>query len=337
MNGASITIDMADVRSHHTEPNRLASSGEAAGLRAAVVLRGATGWLIGPLFMVACCLVSPAQSQVVVNPALLWRNLLADAAGLKLPVKFLEEIPAGFVQFEFDDLRTFAAEYHPADHRMILNRALSFNRAGGTLRPLRQLTHKDLQTLYHELFHAYMDYLTVESRRLDSGGASSESLMGFARDQQHCRYEHVLITPIPQRKNQTEERFLSEEESWELLNETWAVFVGWAIWTQLEVAHSKQKQPIDSPAGTREWIERLRKADNGGDFRGYYEPQDTTEKAISQKRFMAPAFRISPPEVRMLMEKVLGGAADRIDRSVRLLEKGADEMPLRLCAPSDAH
>ncbi|MGD9729364.1 MAG: hypothetical protein AB7V39_23720, partial [Nitrospiraceae bacterium] len=113
--------------------------------------------MIGPLFMVACCLVSPAQSQVVVNPALLWRNLLADAAGLKLPVKFLEEIPAGFEQFEFDDLRTFAAEYHPADHRMILNRALSFNRAGGTLRPLRQLTHKDLQTLYHELFHAYMD------------------------------------------------------------------------------------------------------------------------------------------------------------------------------------
>jgi hypothetical protein len=335
MNGASITIDMVNGLSHHTEPNRLDSSGEAVGLPAARALRGATGWLIGPLFMV-CCLVSPAQGQVVVNPALLWRNLLTDAAELKLPVKFLEEIPAGFVQFEFDDLRAFAAEYHPEDHRMILNRALSFNRAGGTLRPLRQLTHKDLQTLYHELFHAFMDYLTVESRRY-SGGASSESLMEFARDQQHCRYEHVLITPIPQRKNQTEERFLSEEESWELLNETWAVFVGWAIWTQLEVAHSKQKQPIDSPAGTRDWIERLRKADNEGDLRGYYEPQDTAEKAISQKRFMAPAFRISPPEVRMLMEKVLGGIPDRIDRSVRLLEKRAGEMPLRRCATSNAH
>jgi hypothetical protein len=317
--------------------NRADSSGGTAGLPAALVLRGTTGWLIWPLFMVACFLVSPAQSQVVANPVLLWRNLLADAAGLKLPIQFLEEIPAGFVRFEFDDLRAFAAEYHPEDHRMILNRALSFNHAGGTLRPLRQLTHKDLQTLYHELFHAFMDYLTVESRRLNSGGASSDSLVGFARDQQRCRYEHVLITPIPQRKNQTEERFLSEEESWELLNETWAVFVGWAIWTQLEITHSKQRQSIDSPVGTRDWIERLRKADNQADLRGYYEPQDIAEKAMSQKRFMAPAFRISPPEVRTLMERVLGGTPDRIDRSVRLLEKGAGEMPLRLCATSDAH
>lgn len=305
------------------------------GLFTAWVLRWSASWLILLIF-ISAGLVSPAEGQVVANPTLLWRNLLADAAGLKLPINFLEEIPPGFVHFEFDDLRAFAAEYHPADHRMILNRALSFNRAGGTLRSLQQLTHKDLQTLYHELFHAFMDYLTVESRRSNGGGASFDSLVRFARDQQHCRYEQVLITPIPQRKSQTEERFLNEEESWEVLNETWAVFVGWAIWTQLEVAHSKQGPPIDSAAGTRDWLDRLRKADKQADLRGYYEPQDAAEKAISQKRFVAPAFRISPPEVRMLMEKVLEGSPDRVDRSVRVLEKSAGDMPVHRCTTSEA-
>ena len=43
--------------------------------------------------------------------------------------------------------------------------ALSFNAAGGALRSLRDLTNRDIQTLYHELFHAFMDYLTTGSRQ----------------------------------------------------------------------------------------------------------------------------------------------------------------------------
>ena len=306
------------------------SSGESGGRLIRSTPCIVAGWLILQFFVIVC-VVPPAQGQVVANPAVLWRNLLTDAARLNLPVKFLAEIPAGFVHFEFDDLRTFAAEYHPEDHRMILNRALSFNRAGGTLRALHQLTNKDLQTLYHELFHAFMDYLTVESRQSSGDEIPSDPLRRFDREQLHCRYEQVFITPIPQRKNHTEERFLSEEESWELLNETWAVFIGWAIWTQLEVVQSKQKQSIDSVAGTRDWIERLLKAYNQAELSGYYEPQETEEKMIYQKRFMAPAFRISPPEVKMLMRRVLESSSDRIDHSIQMLEKSGGETPVHLC------
>ena len=78
-----------------------------------------------------------------------------------------------------------------------------------------------------------------------------------------------------------------------------------------------------------EWIDRLRKADMEADLRGYYEPQDPSEKAIAQKRFVAPAFRISPPEVRRLMKEVLESSPDRIDRSVQMLEKSRAGMPSR--------
>ena len=42
---------------------------------------------------------------------------------------------------------------------MILNMRLSFNEAGGALADLSRMTHHDLALLYHELLHAYLDYL----------------------------------------------------------------------------------------------------------------------------------------------------------------------------------
>jgi hypothetical protein len=274
---------------------------------------------------------SAVQGEIRSDQAPLWQQLLADSKALKLPTRFLEEIPPGFVRFEFDDLRTFAAEYHPAEHRMVLDRGLSFNRAGRALRPLRKLTHKELQTLYHELFHAYMDFLTDRSMPSSQEGWASDSLVGFAREQQRCRYERVLITPILQRQAQTEERFLSDEESWEVLNETWAVFVGWAVWTQLELTRSKSAGPAD--VAIQKWIERLRKANQDMELRGYYEPRDPAERAIAQKRFVAPAYRISPPEVGMLMREVLEAGPDRIDLSVQVLEQSRAEVPFVPCEP----
>jgi hypothetical protein len=100
----------------------------------------------------------------------MWRQLLSEAHALGLPTKFLKAVPPGFIQFEFDDLRTYAAEYHLGEHRMVLNRALSFNGAGAMLRPLGRLTHAEIETLYHELFHAYIDYLVTAAK------ASPESL-----------------------------------------------------------------------------------------------------------------------------------------------------------------
>lgn len=111
-------------------------------------------------------------------PGHVWKQIIAEAEGLGLPTKFLKAMPPDFVKFEFDDLQAFAAEYHLSEHRMVLNRTLSFNVAGGTLRPLARLTHGEMETLFHELFHAYMDYLTT----MEAEGRP-DSLLTFARKQ----------------------------------------------------------------------------------------------------------------------------------------------------------
>ena len=233
----------------------------------------------------------------------MWRQLLGEAHALGLPTKFLKAVPPGFVQFEFDDLHSYAAEYHLGDHRMVLNRTLSFNGAGATLRPLGRLTHTEIETLYHELFHAYVDYLVT------AAAASPENVpdpvLAFARAQQHCHYGAVLITPVVQRKGETEERFLTERESWEALNETWAVFVGWIVWNQLELTGSAGPSIQRAGKSQDEWVSRLRSADREGILRGYYEPEDPGERAVARKRYLAPASRLSEQEVTVLMKNVI--------------------------------
>ena len=197
-----------------------------------------------------------------------WRQLVSEAQGLGLPTTFLKGMPPDFVRFEFDDLHAFAAEYHLGEHRLVLNRTLSFNGAGATLRPLGRLTHRELETLYHELFHAYMDYLVTMAESAPRE-QSVNPLLTFTRVQQHCRYEAVLISPVVQRKTETEERFLTERESWEALNETWAVFVGWVVWNQLEL-EKKSSRSIHKPGKTQDdWVVRLTRADQEGLIRGY--------------------------------------------------------------------
>jgi len=233
----------------------------------------------------------------------MWRQLLNEAHALGLPTKFLTAVPPSFVRFEFDELHSYAAEYHLGAHRMVLNRTLSFNGAGATLRPLGRLTHAEIATLYHELFHAYLDYLVM------AAGASSElaldPVLAFARAQQACRYSAVLITPVVQRSSETEERFLSEHESWEALNETWAVFVGWVVWNQLELTGRAGQSIQQSGKSQDEWVRRLRSADREGMFRGYYEPEGPDERAVARKRYLAPASRLSEPEATVLMKDVL--------------------------------
>lgn len=247
-----------------------------------------------------------------------WKSLIDQAAALKLPTRFLKAIPPEFVRFEFEDLHAYAAEYHPGEHRMVLNRSLSFNGAGATLRPLSRMTHKELETLFHELFHAYIDFLASDP------AATTEQMDGsvllqFARTHQQCRYQNVLITPVVQRRTETEQRYLSEQESWEVLNETWAVFVGWAVWTQLEV-RGKGSAGKKSSDFSEAWIERLRKSDKDADLRGYYQPEDPDERTVARKRFLAPEYRISPKEIGILMEKALGYPAELVRRSVAVLE-----------------
>jgi hypothetical protein len=233
----------------------------------------------------------------------IWRQLLSEAHALDLPTKFLRAVPPSFVQFEFDDLHSYAAEYHLGEHRMVLNRALSFNGAGATLRPLGRLTHAQIETLYHELFHAYIDYLVTASEA--SPEVASDPVLAFARVQQGCHYGAVLITPVVQRKGETEERFLTERESWEALNETWAVFVGWVVWNQLELTSSAARSIQKSGKSQDEWVSRLRSADREGILRGYYEPEDSGERVVARKRYLAPASRLSEQEATVLMKNVI--------------------------------
>jgi len=250
----------------------------------------------------------------------IWKQITAEAATLGLPTQFLKVVPPDFVKFEFDDLQAFAAEYDLGEHRMVLNRTLSFNVAGGTLRSLARLTHGEMETLYHELFHAYMDYLTTARAK------EPDPLLTFARLQQACRYGAVLITPVVQRKSHTEERFLTERESWEALNEAWAVFIGWAIWNQLGLS-DRVGVSILEPGKSREaWLKRLEEADREGKLRGYYEPEDPAERAITRKRFLAPSSRLSAEESAYLMREALGYPSDLVQQAVATLSRGQGDL-----------
>lgn len=251
-----------------------------------------------------------AHDGAVLTP---WQQLIREARSLGLPTGFLEVIPADFVRIEFEDLHTYAAEYHPADHRMVLNRTLSFNAAGSILRPLKTLPHRDIGTLFHELFHAYMDYLVADASATASD-PRRRNLLAFARDRQTCRYSTVEIVPVVQRKAASETRQLSEVESWEALNETWAVFVGWAVWTKLEAggAHAASSGVAD------DWYRRLGRAHERGELRGYYEPEDAEERALTKKRYLALTHRIAPDEAAWLMRDILA-TSEKGARAVQTL------------------
>ncbi len=283
------------------------------------------------VFLMCSCWLAPAFVGVDSSTASfsgggsadqVWTRLLADAEQLRLPTKFLKALPPEFVQFEFDDLRTYAAEYHPGEHRMVLNRSLSFNAAARTLKPLAAMTHKELAVLYHELFHAYMDYVKeVEGQSVKSD--SIKDLMHFARQQLSCRYGEVKIAPIVQRMGETELRYLTPAESWEALNETWAVFIGWAVWNQLAIQGKKSSASLfTDPKLADQWVTRLKSAFQNGELRGYYSPEDQAERRLAQKRYLAE--QLTAEEVLVLMKQAIGISNDfvnRVERNLEFLER----------------
>jgi hypothetical protein len=280
--------------------------------------------VLGPL-MILCVSATSVVAEGTdpsASSAHLWRHITSEAEKLGLPTTFLKAVPSDFVHFEFDDLQAFAAEYHLGEHRMVLNRTLTFNVAGRTLRPLARLTHAEMDTLYHELFHAYMDYLMSRE-----APGQSDPLLMYAREQQRCRYGAVLITPVVQRKFEIEERFLSEHESWEALNEAWAVFVGWTVWSQLELRQGRNRS-LQRPGKDRDaWLRRLEEADREGKFRGYYEPQDPAERSVTRKRFLAPQSRLSKEEIERLMAGPLEFSPDVVKQAIRALTPTQTTLP----------
>lgn len=248
--------------------------------------------------------VSQAEERLA-SSSRMWEQLISGATTLRLPTGFLKVMPPDFVRFEFDDLRAYAAEYHPGEHRMVLNRTLSFHAAGRDVRPLTTMTPKELEVLYHELFHAYMDYLESKEASGVLPGPD-QGLIAFAREMQVCRYREVTITPVVQRSRETEVRYLSDSEAWEALNETWAVFVGWSVWNQLEIEKKGGQSMAGSSPLSSEWVGRFRRAMESGELRGYYVPQDPDERRVTQKRFLAQDSRLSLEESSRLMMQVIG-------------------------------
>ena len=231
-----------------------------------------------------------------------WLNLIEQAEALHLPTGFLKEIDPDFVTVTFEDLRTYAAEYHPEDHRMILNLRLSFNKAGGALMDLERMTHHDVSLLYHELLHSYLDYI-FNGPGPEALSPRANRVLSFAREQMRCHYRFVRINPIRQRRDMTEIRFLSEEDSWEVLNETWAVFVGWQIWTKLEQQDNGIGPRTDLLIDA--WAALLSRANTSGELLGYYEPDDPEERRVARKRFIAPSNGLTPEGAELLLAVVL--------------------------------
>lgn len=257
--------------------------------------------------------------------------MIEQARGLGLPTQFLREMPSTFVLFEFEDLRQFAAEYHPEGHRMVLNRALSLNAAGGALKPLARMTSLELGTLYHELFHAYMDYL--ETRKTVGGvDQTAARFLEAARRIQQCRYVQVEVTPVVQKKSSTESRFLDDQESWEALNETWGVFVGWATWWSVELKKQDRKERKDS--SHHAWLSELKRADREGMLVGYYEPRDHAERAKAPKHYLAPSYRITPEEVAILLERIFRQPAQEV-QSVFQAMQGREKASVRAAGCED--
>ena len=104
-----------------------------------------------------------------------------------------------------------------------------------------------------------------------------KALIGFARKEQACRYGEVSIPPVVQRRKQTKLRCLAESESWEALNEAWAVFVSLAIWTQLEVQY-RSEGSIRQQRQADQRKHCLEVAFQEGEIRGDNIPEDPDER-----------------------------------------------------------
>src|SRR5207247_11344705 len=182
-------------------------------------------------FLLFAVLVSsqPVQAAPVPDRQVEWARLTTETAEMGLPSRFLRLLPPEFVKLEFADLKNVAAEYHPDGHRMVFHLNLSEGSQGQRLRSLRQIGNRDLATIYHELFHAYFDYVDYASGtpRMTPQGAR---LYAEAKRFVVCRYSVVEISPTgtqkaAPRKGRFEKRRISEREGWDARKETWGACV----------------------------------------------------------------------------------------------------------------
>jgi len=264
-------------------------------------------WTLTPLLLLLAAV--PVWAGPVPDPQGEWAQLTREAAEIGLPSRFLRLLPPEFVKLEFADLKNVAAEYHPDGHRMVFHLNLSEGNQGKRLRSLRQIGNRDLATIYHELFHAYFDYVDVASGTptMTPQGAR---LHAEAKRLAVCRYTVVEVSPISpqqgaQRKAKFEKRRITEREAWDALNETWGVFVGWAVWNKLEVTDRFNLARRWDWGVLQEFLDRLEAADVNGELAGYFEPANQAERRGIPRWYLAPSHAISAPEVGLLLEVIL--------------------------------
>jgi len=149
-------------------------------------------------------------------------------------------------------------------------------------------------------------------------------LLAFAKEQMQCHYRFLRINPVRQRRDATDLRFLSEQDSWEVLNETWAVFVGWSLWTKLELFPDQAQYGKWNEALIEEWATRLAAANKSGELLGYYEPDDPEERKVARKRFVAPSNGLSPKGAKLLLDIILEEPEDVWVRGEEVIEETMD-------------
>ncbi len=261
------------------------------------------------LLLILLCIAPSAWAGPVPDSQGEWARLTREAAKMGLPARFLRLLPLEFVKLEFADLKNVAAEYHPDGHRMVFHLNLSEGSQGKRFRSLRQIGNRDLATVYHELFHAYFDYVEFASGTptMTPQGAR---LHTEAKRLMACRYTVVEVGPISlqkgsQRKAKFEKRRLTEREAWDALNETWGVFVGWAIWNKLEVTNRLNPALRWRWDVLEEFLDRLEAAYTDGELTGYFEPANQDERKGIPRWYLAPSYAISAPEIALLLEVIL--------------------------------
>ena len=262
-----------------------------------------------PFLIVFFLLVPAAHAGPVPDPQGEWARLTKEAAEMGLPARFLRLLPLEFVKLEFADLKNVAAEYHPEGHRMIFHLNLSEGSQGQRFRPLRQIGNQELATIYHELFHAYFDYVDFASGTPKMTPQGTR-LYTEAKRFLSCRYTVVELSPGPpqkgvSRKSRIEKRRITEREGWDALNETWGVFVWWAIWNKLEVTDRFKPALRWDWNVLEEFLDRLEAAHASGELTGYFEPANQDKRRGIPRWYLAPSYAISAPEIALLLEVIL--------------------------------
>ena len=107
------------------------------------------------------------------------------------------------------------------------------------------------------------------------------------------------------RKAKFEKRRITEREAWDALNETWGVFVGWAIWNRLEATDRVDPAARWDWDALEEFLDRLETAYASGELTGYFEPANQDERRGIPRWYLAPGYAISAPEIALLLEVIL--------------------------------